>query len=41
MHLLYDEGIAKSLSDIFYKDIEVSRELTLEIYSKTVKKNKN
>ncbi len=37
---IYDEGIAKSLSDNFYKDIEVSRELTLEIYGKRSRKIK-
>ena len=36
---LYDEGMAKSLSAIFYKDIEVSRELTLRNLFETVEKN--
>ena len=29
---LYDEGISTSLTDSFYKDMDVSRELTLEAY---------
>ena len=37
---IYDEHVAKALTDIFYKDIEVSRELTLEIYAKRSKKIK-
>lgn len=37
---IYDEHVAKALTDIFRKDIEVSRELTLEIYAKRSKKIK-
>ena len=29
---LYDEGISTSLTESFYKDMDVSRELTLEAY---------
>lgn len=35
---IYDEEIAKLLTDIFAKDLEVSRELTLEIYANRSKK---
>ena len=35
---IYDEGIAKTLTDIFYQDIEVSKELTLDLYGKRSKK---
>ncbi len=37
---IYNEEIAKLLTEIFYKDLEVSRELTLDIYSKRSKKIK-
>lgn len=37
---IYDEHVAKALTNIFYNDIEVSRELTLEIYAKRSKKIK-
>ena len=35
---IYDEGIAKTLTDVFYKDMEVSKELTREMYVKRSKK---
>ena len=35
---IYDERIAKLLSDIFHKDLEVSKELTLDIYGKRSKR---
>lgn len=35
---IYDEGIAQVLTEIFYKDIEVSQELTLEMYNRRSKK---
>lgn len=35
---IYDEGMAKTLTAIFYQDIEVSKELTLDLYGKRSKK---